>query len=602
MPFMAQQGSICSELRNYGDNRVAVRHHKASLDYSELNQRVDQLAAHLVDLNVVAGGAVAVCLDRSFEWIIATLAVMRAGAAYIPMDTTWPDERLCYVARDSGATHLIARQSMQARLNIGLIGIDPASDAEQIAARTPFTGANVAPEDLAYIIYTSGTSGYPKGVEITHANLAHLIRWHHKAFSITETDRASHLAGVSFDAAGWEIWPYLAAGASVSIVDDGIRSNPEQLQHWLLENEITVSYVPTALTTAMFDMHWPASTSLRFLLTGGDTLHRHPSAHLPFVVVNNYGPTECTVVATSGVVEPGSGTAPTIGLPIDGASIHLRNEDGTPTPEGSIGEICIGGAGVGRGYRNLRELTEANFIFDPYSYEPQARLYRSGDLGRQLPDGHIEFHGRRDSQEKIRGQRIELDEISHVLYRHPKVKFAIVKALPAESEDKHLVAYIVPAEGNEPTSTELQEFLARILPCYMVPTAFVRLPAVPLSANGKIDRKSLEAPGPSNLLPAIASTEPKSAVAETVLQIVRELLKSDGIDAQDDFFLVGGHSLLGSQLIMLVRESFEVDLTLRHLFEARTVERLALKVEDLLIAQVAAMTEEEVQREVDASV
>lgn len=597
---MAQSDPFCFEPRKYAD-RVAVCNRNASLDYSELNHRVDQLATHLVDRKVAPGGAVAVCLDRSFEWIIATLAVMRAGAAYVPMDVTWPDERLRYVARDSGATHLIAPQAAQARLHTGLIAVDPASDAEQIATKTPFAGASVSPEDLAYIIYTSGTSGYPKGVEITHANLAHLIRWHHQAFAITEADRASHLAGLSFDAAGWEVWPYLAAGATVSIVDNCIRSNPEGLQRWLLEDRITVSYIPTTLANAMFEMHWPQSTSLRFLLTGGDTLHRAPGVNLPFKVINNYGPTECTVVATSGVVEPELPVAPTIGRPIDGATVYLRNEDGTPTPEGSIGEICIGGGGVGRGYRNLPELTAARFIPDSHSSQPKARLYRSGDLGRRLPDGQIEFHGRCDSQEKIRGQRIELDEISQVLYRHPKVKFATVKALPAESGDKHLVAYVVPDEQSEPTSTELQEFLSNILPAYMVPSRFVRLVSIPLSPNGKIDRQSLPAPGPSNLLPATDSSAPTSPVAEGLLQMVRELIKSDQVRVQDDFFLVGGHSLLGSQLIMLVRETFQVNLTLRNLFEARTVERLAAKIEELMIAQVAAMTEEEAQREVDAS-
>ena len=599
---MAQSGSFCFELRNCRGDRVAVFHNKVSLDYSELNDRVDRLAAHLIDLNIASGGAVAICLDRSIEWIIAALAVMCAGAVYVPLDATWPDERLRYVAGDSGAAHLIASRSMQTRLDTGLIGIDPASDAELIAAKPPYAGANVAPEDLAYIVYTSGTTGYPKGVEITHANLANLIRWHRRAFAITEADRASHLAGLSFDAAGWEIWPYLAAGASVSIADDSIRSSPEQLQRWLLENQITVSYVPTALATSLFDLHWPASTSLRFLLTGGDMLHRRPGAGLPFAVVNNYGPTECTVVATSGVVEPGLRTAATIGRPIDGVSILLRNEDGTPAPEGSIGEICIGGAGVGKGYRNLSELSSASFVPDPQSSDPRARLYLSGDLGRQLPDGQIEFHGRRDSQEKIRGQRIELEEISHVLYRHPKVKFAVVTALRLESGEKQLVAYVLPAEENQPTSTELQEFLARILPNYMVPAAFVRLLAVPLSPNGKIDRTALEAPRPSNLLPATPTSAPQSAVAEAVLQMTRELLKSDAIRVEDDFFLVGGHSLLGSQLIMLIRESFQVDLTLRCLFEARTVERLASRIEEVLITQVAAMSDEEAQREVDASI
>ena len=603
---MTQTGPICFEVEMHKSDRVALSNGNHSLTFLELNHRVEQLAAHLVELNVTSSTAVAVCLERSFEWVIASLAIMRAGAAYVPMDTAWPEERLRYVIRDCGATHLIASRSTQARLATGLTGIDPSVDADRIAAGKPFAGTSVSPDDLAYIIYTSGSSGYPKGVEITHANLRHLVQWHRKAFAVTQADRASHLAGLSFDAAGWEIWPYLASGAAVAIVDEDTRSSPEQLHQWLLRNQITVSYVPTALATSLIGMPWPPSTSLRFLLTGGDTLHRRPPAGLPFAVVNNYGPTECTVVASSGVVEPDSPSAPPIGRPpighpIDGATIHLLNEDGSPTPEGSIGEICIGGGGVGRGYRNLPELTAASFVPDPFSPVAGARLYRSGDMGRLLPDGQIEFHGRRDFQEKIRGQRIELDEIGSVLHRHPKVDFAVVAALPNCSGEKRLVGYVLPHRSTELTSTELQEFLTQSLPCYMVPTAFVRLRSVPLSLNGKIDRSALEVPSLSNLLPAYASSAPQSELAEALLQIVRELLGCDNVGPEDDFFLAGGHSLLGSQLIMRVRDSFQVELMLRNLFEARTVERLALKIEELLIAQVDAMTEEEAQREVEAS-
>jgi amino acid adenylation domain-containing protein len=598
---MAQTGPVCIEIGMHRSERLALLHGNNSLSYLELNRRVDQLAAHLVERNGTPSTAIAVCLDRSFDWIIAALAIMRIGAAYVPMDTAWPDERLRYVLRDSGATHLIASRSVQARIASGLPGTDPAAEADRIEMCEPFAGTCISPDDLAYIIYTSGSSGYPKGVEITQANLSHLVQWHQKAFAVTENDRASHLAGLSFDASGWEIWPHLAAGATVAIVDEDTRSSPEQLQQWLLQNKVTITFVPTAIAAPLITMPWPSCSTLRYLLTGGDTLHRRPVAGLPFTVVNNYGPTECTVVATSGVVEPGVPSAPSIGRAIDGTTVYLLNKDGSPTPAGTIGEICIGGAGVGRGYRNLPDLTAASFVSDPFSSVPGARLYRSGDMGKLLPNGEIEFHGRRDFQEKIRGQRIELDEIGSVLHRHPKVDFALVAALPNCSGEKRLVGYVLPHRATELTSTELQEFLTQSLPCYMVPSAFVRLRAVPLSLNGKIDRSALEVPNSSNLLPAAVSAAPQSELSETLLQIVRELLESDNIGPEVDFFLAGGHSLLGSQLIMRVRETFQVELMLRNLFEARTVERLALKIEELLIAQVDAMTEEEAQREVEAS-
>ena len=598
---MSQTGPVCIEVEMNRSERAALLHGNDSLSYLELNRSVDQLAAYLFERNGTPSTAIAVCLDRSFDWVIAALAIMRIGAAYVPMDSAWPDERLRYVVRNSGATHLIASRPVQARIASGLPGTDPVADADRIETCAPFAGASVSPDDLAYIIYTSGSSGYPKGVEITHANLRHLVQWHQTAFAVTENDRASHLAGLSFDASGWEMWPHLAVGATVAIVDEDTRSSPEQLQQWLLENQITVTFVPTAIAAPLIAMPWPSTTPLRYLLTGGDTLHRRPAAGLPFTVVNNYGPTECTVVATSGAVEPDLLSSPSIGRAIDGATVHLLNEDVTPTKEGSIGEIYIGGGGVGRGYRNLPDLTSASFVPDPFSSVTGARLYRSGDMGKLLPDGQIEFHGRRDFQEKIRGLRIELDEIGSVLHRHPKVDFALVAALPNCSGVKRLVGYVLPNRSAELTSTELQEFLTQSLPCYMVPSTFVRLRSVPLSLNGKIDRSALEVPNSSNVLPAAVSTAPQSELSEALLQIVRELLESDNVGPEDDFFLAGGHSLLGSQLIMRVRDTFQVELMLRNLFEARTVEQLALKIEELLIAQVDAMTEEEAQREVEAS-
>ena len=493
---------------------------------------------------------------------------------------------------------------------MGVIEVGPTQAGESVAddearQNPAFPAAKLhdavlQPDALAYIIYTSGSSGYPKGVEITHGNLSHLIEWHQKAFGVQSSDRASHLAGLGFDAAVWEIWPYLAAGASVCLADEATRTSPELLQKWMIAEQITIGFVPTALAEPLLDMDWPETTAMRFLLTGGDTLHRRPRAGLPFACVNNYGPTECTVVATSGVVVPGQSAAPSIGRPIKGASVHVLDENGAPVAQGALGEIYIGGNGVGRGYRNLPQLTATKFVPDPFSEPPGGRMYRTGDLGAVLPDGQIEFHGRTDSQEKIRGQRVELEEISHALYRHPKVKFATVIAVQAEHGDKRLVAYVMPVEGAEITSTELQQFLSRSLPAFMVPALFVRLGAIPLSHNGKIDQSALETPVEHSLLPA-ASAAPGSTIAAALLEHVRALLGTERVGVEDDFFLAGGHSLLGSQLIMLVRENFQVNLTLRNLFEARTVERLALKIEDLMIAQVAAMTEEEARREVDAT-
>lgn len=603
---MERNGSVCLRIAQVDPHKIALRQRNAELTYSELNRRANVLAAHLAETGLRPSAAVGICMERSFDWVIAALAVMRAGAAYVAMDATWPVDRIRYLLRDSGASHLIARNGLLQSLNADVVGIDPQRlrPGDSATSRQPELHINpINPEELAYIIYTSGTSGYPKGVEITHGNLEHLVDWHLNAFQVTEDDRASHLAGLSFDAAAWEVWPYLAAGSSISLIDEPARSSPELLQQWLLSERITISYVPTALVLPLAHLSWPADAPLRFMLTGGEKLLRPPQGDLPFVLVNNYGPTECTVVSTSGVVDWRSSADPSIGKAIENVSIYLLDEHGSPVPQGTPGEIYIAGAGVGRGYRNQPELTAKSFVPDPFSTQPGARMYRTGDLGILSPSGEIEFHGRVDLQEKIRGHRIELEEISSVLCRHAKVKFATVQAISDEAGEKRLIAYVLPMDGHAPTSTELQRFLADTLPSYMLPAAFVQLQSLPLSNHGKIDKTQLPAPVAASLLPATAdaSAEINDPVCQRLLGMVRELLKTNAVRAQDDFFLVGGHSLLGTQLILRIRAAFRVDISLLDLFEARTVLGLAEKIEALLLAEVSAMSEEEARRQVEAS-
>jgi amino acid adenylation domain-containing protein len=589
-------------LDDIGENRttrVSLKRGDCSMSYRELNERADQLATRLVDTGATAGSAVAICVERSFDWVVAALGIWRAGAAYVPLDIGWPLERMRFVVRDSGATHVVGNSENEKKLGVSAIWVDPVRDTGAMGLDRGGSRMEPNPESLAYIIYTSGSSGYPKGVEITHSNLDHLVRWHRKAFQVSENDRASHLAGLGFDAAGWEIWPYLASGAEVSLVDEVTRTSAELLQRWMVEERITIGFVPTALATSMMEMSWPRETSLRVLLTGGEKLHRRPRSGLPFSLVNNYGPTECTVVATSGLVEPGE-TAPTIGRPIHGAEVLIVDADGSVLEHGNRGEIWIGGDGVGLGYRNLSELTAQQFVADPRA-DRRGRMYRTGDLGVLLANGEIEFCGRIDSQEKIRGQRIELEEISSVLYRHPMVKFATVATIEDGAGDKQLVAYVLPTEEQELTSNELRDYLARSVPGVMIPSMFVRLRALPLTLNGKVDRRALEFPSEENQLPAAMSDAPHSSIAEVVLGIVRELLKSDAVGVDDDFFLAGGHSLLGTQLTLRVRDRFQVDLMLRDLFEARNVKRLAMKIEEMLIDEVDAMSEEEALRAVESS-
>jgi amino acid adenylation domain-containing protein len=582
-----------SELGENSPHSVALIHGCRQLTYDELDRKADRFAGHLARLGIVPGGTVAICMERSFDWIVAALGIMRAGAAYVPLDSAWPDSRLRFAVTDSGASALVAREALLTRLQTDMQGIDPARDADVIAAAAVVENAVIEPESLAYVIYTSGSTGVPKGVEITHANLNHLVRWHRDAFNVTSQDRTSHLAGLGFDAAVWEIWPNLAAGATVCLVDDEVRSSPDLIQQWMIRERVTVGFVPTVHAPRMMAMEWPSTTALRLLLTGGDILHHGPAMRLPFELVNNYGPTECTVVATSGIVKPEASGTPAIGRPITGASVYLLNENGEQVAEGTSGEIYIGGGGVGLGYRNLPDLTDRYFLPDPFAKSPSARMYRTGDRGVRRPDGEIEFHGRLDRQTKIRGQRVELDEISSILAQYPSLDFATVIASNTHGENQ-LVAYVLPkASGEIPTLHELQSHLSRTLPDYMVPSMFVRLREIPLSPNGKLDLAALPPPTDGILLEGGSAKEPASPIEEKLLTMVRTLLSNDRITAQDSFFLAGGHSLLGMQLVMRLRDTFGVDVTLRQLFEAPTVERLAIRVETMLIDDVDSMTDEE---------
>ncbi len=558
----------------------------SKMSYAELDARAEKLAGHLVSLGVGPDVVVGICLERSFEYVIAALAVWKAGGAYLPVDTEWPEERRKSVLEDARAAVAIGRG----------LAVDLDRDAEKIAAAQVPEPCEIKRENLAYVIYTSGSTGKPKGVEVTHGNLLNLVFWHRRAFGVTASDRASHVAGLAFDAAVWELWPYLSAGASIAMADETTRTSPELLRKWLAAEGVTISFVPTALAEPMLHAQWSSTTALRYLLTGADTLHRYPAAGLPFQLVNNYGPTECTVVATSGIVKPIQATAkPSIGSAIANTHIYLLNENRQPVAPGESGEIYIGGTSVARGYRNQPEMTAERFFANPFSAAVDGRMYRTGDLGALLPDGEIAFQGRVDNQETIRGHRIEPDEIVSALARHPKVATAAVASSGAAC-NKQLAAYIVPAEEPAPRSYELREFLAKELPEYMIPSVFIRMNALPLTPNGKLDRAALPEPTAENALDTMAYRAPESPIELQMASILADLLHIEKVGLDDNFFLLGGHSLLGTQLVLRAREKFGVALTLRDLFVAQTVGNLSAEIERQLIAQLEAMSEEEADK------
>jgi len=583
-------------------NTVALAASGEVVTYQELNSRANRLAQYLRSLGAGPGTLVALCFERSSELVVGTLGVLKSGAAYVPLDPTYPQERLAFMLNDSGATILLTQQRLARALPPGRWQrVDVDLDADQIAsypAEPPQSESDIRLEELAYVIYTSGSTGQPKGVQVTHSNLLNLVFWHRHAFMVTPADRATLFASPGFDASVWELWPYLTAGASLHLPAESIRNDPEKLRDWLVAQRITVSFLPTAMAELVMALEWADRVALRVLLTGADTLHHYPASHLPFMLVNNYGPTECTVVATSGTVPPNGFTddRPTIGRPITNTQIYILDEHLRQVPVGTVGELHIGGKGVARGYLNQPELTSEKFIPDTFSSKPGARLYKTGDRARFMPDGQIAFMGRIDDQIKIRGYRIDPSEIITALDRHPMISSSYVIAREDHKGEKRLIAYVVPTPESRPTCTELRDFLRACLPEYMVPTVFVSLDSLPLTSNGKVNRPALPIASASNTLQSEPLVAARTLVEKRVAAIVSKLLHWQNVGASDNFFLLGGHSLLVTQLIASIQESFGVELSLRSLFNAPTVAELSREIENLLVAKLEAMSEEDAQR------
>jgi amino acid adenylation domain-containing protein len=558
----------------------AMKHGEDVLSFEDLEIKSRQMATQLKLLGVGQEAVVGVYADRSIGLAVAALGVMRAGGSYLPLDPSHPQDRLAYQLADAGTKVVIVveNKSTPRQLDLPVQVLRCSSNG---SLDLPFDAEFVLPptagEDLAYVIYTSGSTGRPKGVEITHANLQNLIRWYGGALELTENDRVSQVAAVGFDASVWELWPGLAAGACVCIADTPTVSEAMQLQDWLLRERVTTSFIPTPMAEKLIAMEWPAQTHLRVMMTGGDTLHSYPRAGLPFQLVNNYGPTECTVCATSAVVPAGppSDRLPAIGRPVMNTEIYIVDEHLRQVPDGTEGEILIGGRGVGRGYRNRPELTQEKFIPNPFDSDPLSRLYRTGDRGSFLPDGQIAFQGRVDNQIKIRGVRMEPGEIEAALNSHAALKESAVVAREFAPNDKRLVAYVVAESATSPSPSELRHFLSQKLPAPMIPSVFVRLERLPLNSSGKIDRSALPAPSRKNMTAREIGGAPRDALEKHLKEIWEKTFQLEHIGIREDFFELGGHSLLAGELMARVNEALKTNLPLSAVLEVRTIEDMA---------------------------
>ena len=564
-------------------NAVAVELEGTRLRYAELNCKANQLAHWLRRRGVGRDVRVGVCMERSLELVVALLAVLKAGGAYVPLDPGYPAERLAFMIDDARVPVLLTQQRLCGRIPDNaaeMLSVDTATEQLEREPGEDLPAVN-GPADLAYVIYTSGSTGKPKGAMNVHRGLVNRLLWMQSAYAFDARDCFLQKTPFSFDVSVWEFFSPLLAGARLLLARPDGHRDPEYLARLIEDRGVTVvHFVASMLRTFVDHIDAGRCRGLRHVITSGEAVKPETEeryfAKLDAPLHNLYGPTEASIDVTSWDCERDRRrrTVP-IGRPIANTQMYVLDERMKPVPVGVTGEIHIGGVGVARGYWNRPELTAERFVRDPFSPDPEARLYKTGDLGRWLPEGALECLGRMDDQVKVRGFRIELGEVEAALAEHPQVRDVVVVARPDERNDTQLVAYVVADAATASLSTDLREYSKTRLPEYMVPSAFVPLDRLPLLPNGKKDRRALPAP------PRLASAEfvaPRSPLEEEVCSIVRDVLGVENVGVHSSFFELGGHSLLLTQLANRLRARFEVELPLAELFENATVAGMALAV------------------------
>jgi amino acid adenylation domain-containing protein len=567
------------------------------LSYGELNARANQLAHYLRTIGVGAEVPVGICVERSVEMIVGLLAILKAGGAYVPLDPAYPRERLSFMLDDAGVAVLLTQQHLLERLPTHwayTVCVD--ADWETIAgAPNENPARNVLPESLAYIIYTSGSTGTPKGVSVSHRAITTLAASRDFA-RLDSTDVLLQLAPLAFDASTFEIWGALLNGARL-VVFPPVPPTLDALGETLRRQRITTLWLTAGLFHLMVDERPDDLAAVRQMLAGGDVLsvshvrkflERAGGVNAGAVLVNGYGPTECTTFAScnrvSSADELAGAASVAIGRPVAGREVFVLDASMEPVPAGVQGELYIGGAGLGRGYVGRAALTAEKFVPHPFGAGGE-RLYRTGDTVRWRVDGELEFVGRVDGQVKLRGYRVELGEIESVLMEHGEVREAVVVVRADEGGDKRLVAYLTSANGEGVRIAELRGYLEERLPGYMMPSAFVVLDELPLTSNGKVDRRALPAPEKPEADAPDSYDKPESQVEEILAGVWADVLKLERVSGSDNFFDLGGHSLLATQVISRLREVFDIELPLRVIFENPTVGEMALAVEIALRAE-----------------
>lgn len=564
---------------------IAVVFENEQISYRGLNQRANQLAHYLQSLGVGSEVLVGLCVERSLEMVVGVLGILKAGGAYVPLDYAYPQERLAFMLQDAQVSVLLTQEKLKSGL--------PNHQAEIICLDTNWQSINygldnpthnVTANNLAYVIYTSGSTGQPKGVQIQHQSAVNLLNAIAKEPGLTAEDTLLSVTSLSFDIAVSEIFLPLSVGAKLVLVSREVAADGTQLLKALTTSGATFMQ-PTPVTwRLLLAAGWQGSPQLKMISTGEALPRELANQLLPkgACLWNLYGPTETTIWSTGYKVTTGN-KAISIGCPLANTQLYILDSHLQPVPIGISGELYIGGEGLARGYLNRPDLTAEKFISNPFSPNPKSRLYKTGDLARYLPDGHIEYLGRIDYQIKLRGLRIELGEIETALLQHPGVKEGVVIVREDTSNENNLVGYIVAETGQDSLQmiSQLRRFLKQQLPDFMVPTIFMALEAMPLTPNGKVDRKALPEPDASRPELEANYVAPRTPIEQQIADIWMQVLNVKRVGIYDNFFELGGYSLVGIQVVSRVRQALQVEILMSNLFELPTVADLAERVETL---------------------
>jgi amino acid adenylation domain-containing protein len=558
---------------------VAVECDGASLTYAELHQRSNQLARFLQRRGVGAEVLVGLCVDRSLEMLVGLLGILKAGGAYVPLDPSYPSERVKYVLEDAHVRVLLTQERLRSGLpetSAELICLDadwPSISQEDGGA----VNAEVGPENLAYVIYTSGSTGKPKGVQLEHRSVVNFLCSMQREPGMTAQDILVAVTTLSFDIAGLELYLPLLVGGRLVIATREATMDGRLLMRLMEKSGATVMQATPTTWRVLLESGWQGDSKLKALV-GGEALSADLARQLARLcdsAWNMYGPTETTIWSSVYKLEGRDEKLVPIGKPIANTTFYVLDGQREPVPDGAEGELYIGGEGLARGYFEREEMTREKFVPDPFDSRPGARMYRTGDLARFKPDGNVEFLGRIDHQVKIRGFRIELGEIEAVLEQHSGVHQAVVVAREDNPGDKRLVAYYVPFAQNSLTPRELRQHVAKQLPDYMTPSAFVEIARFPLTPNGKVDRKALPAPGVKDFDAASEYVAPRNQTERKLVQLWEEILGISSISVTANFFELGGRSMLAARLFTKILNQFGRELPLSTLFRSPTVELLA---------------------------